>query len=95
MASWAGVELSMQAACRLLLTCRLVFSQILASYLVQKGPSYIRSKHILELGSGTGLVGLVAGVLGDTDVWITDQASVSLSPMLSLFRFRNNYIRIQ
>lgn len=33
---------------------------------------------ILELGSGTGLVGLVAGKLGGK-VWITDQASVTIS----------------
>ena len=32
---------------------------------------------MLELGSGTGLVGLVAGMLG-ANVWITDQAYVSV-----------------
>ncbi|PPR02451.1 hypothetical protein CVT24_002000 [Panaeolus cyanescens] len=48
--------------------------QILGSYLVQKGPEYIQDKTILELGSGTGLVGLVAGALGSTTTWITDQA---------------------
>ena len=52
--------------------------QILANYLVQKGPSYIQGKKILELGSGTGLVGLAVGALGDAEVLITDQASVAL-----------------
>ncbi|KDR83445.1 hypothetical protein GALMADRAFT_235593 [Galerina marginata CBS 339.88] len=48
--------------------------QILASYLVQKGPEYIKSKNVLELGSGTGLVGLAVGALGGANAWITDQA---------------------
>jgi hypothetical protein len=56
-------------------------SQILASYLVQKGPEYFRAKTVVELGSGTGLVGLVVGSFRNADVWITDQASV---PGLSL-----------
>jgi len=47
--------------------------QILASYLVQKGTDYVKNRNILELGSGTGLVGLVTGKLGG-DVCITDQA---------------------
>jgi len=33
----------------------------------------LQGNNILELGSGTGLVGLVAGMLG-AHVWITDQA---------------------
>jgi len=53
--------------------------QILASYLVQKGPEHIKDKNILELGSGTGLVGLAVGALGTANVWITDQA-----PLLSI-----------
>ncbi|KAF8803792.1 hypothetical protein BYT27DRAFT_7195132 [Phlegmacium glaucopus] len=53
--------------------------QILASYLVQKGTDYIKNRNILELGSGTGLVGLVAGKLGG-DVCITDQ--VPLLPLM-------------
>lgn len=55
----------------------LIFSfnvQILASYLVQKGPEYFRGKNIVEIGSGTGLVGLVVGAFRNADVWITDQA---------------------
>jgi len=46
---------------------------------VQKGPNYLRDKNILELGSGTGLVGLAAGVLAEAaqGIWITDQASVN------------------
>ncbi|TFK29223.1 hypothetical protein FA15DRAFT_664136 [Coprinopsis marcescibilis] len=46
--------------------------QILATYLIQQGPDYLRDRNILELGSGTGLVGLVAGLLGSTRTWITD-----------------------
>ncbi|KAF4619972.1 hypothetical protein D9613_005401 [Agrocybe pediades] len=50
--------------------------QILASYLVQKGPEYLQDKNVLELGSGTGLVGLAVGVLAmeARGTWITDQA---------------------
>lgn len=43
-----------------------------------KGPEHCRDKHILELGSGTGLVGLAVGAFRNTNVWITDQASVYL-----------------
>lgn len=51
-------------------------SQVLANYLALRGEKYCTGKTILELGSGTGLVGLVVGKL-DGKVWITDQASVS------------------
>lgn len=51
-------------------------SQVLSSYLVKRGSSFVQGRTILELGSGTGLVGLVAGKLGG-NVWITDQAFVS------------------
>ncbi|KAF5393709.1 hypothetical protein D9757_000301 [Collybiopsis confluens] len=34
--------------------------QILSSYLIKKGSSYLRGMRVLDLGSGTGLVGLVA-----------------------------------
>ncbi|KAJ8522958.1 hypothetical protein ONZ45_g510 [Pleurotus djamor] len=47
--------------------------QVLAEYLVHKGTDAIKNKHIIELGSGTGLVGLVAGKLGARTVHITDQ----------------------
>jgi hypothetical protein len=50
--------------------------QVLSNYLVKKGPGFVTGRNILELGSGTGLVGLVAGKLGG-NVWITDQAFVS------------------
>ena len=50
--------------------------QVLSSYLVQRGPSFLRNKTVLELGSGTGLVGLVAGYVGAEHVWITDQRFV-------------------
>ncbi|KZT13149.1 uncharacterized protein LAESUDRAFT_767687 [Laetiporus sulphureus 93-53] len=45
--------------------------EVLSRYLARRGS--LRGRVALELGSGTGLVGLVAGILG-ADVWITDQA---------------------
>ncbi|PFH52611.1 hypothetical protein AMATHDRAFT_139772 [Amanita thiersii Skay4041] len=54
--------------------------QILSSYIVKKAPEFFQAKIVLEIGSGTGLVGLVAGVLG-AKVWITDQA-----PLLDIMR---------
>lgn len=50
--------------------------QVLSSYLLQRGSSFLKSKTALELGSGTGLVGLVAAYVGAEHVWITDQRSV-------------------
>ncbi|KAF5370036.1 hypothetical protein D9758_001342 [Tetrapyrgos nigripes] len=47
--------------------------QILSNYLVRKGCDHLEGKNVLELGSGTGLVGLVAASLGAKGVWITDQ----------------------
>ncbi|KAG8218339.1 putative methyltransferase-domain-containing protein [Butyriboletus roseoflavus] len=47
--------------------------EVLASYLALRGEEYCTGRTILELGSGTGLVGLVAGKLGGK-VWITDRA---------------------
>ena len=49
--------------------------QILATYLVQKGADFFSGRNTIELGSGTGLVGLLAGILGGK-VWITDQSFV-------------------
>jgi protein N-lysine methyltransferase METTL21A len=49
--------------------------QILASHLVKGDPTNIAGKKVIELGSGTGLVGLVAAKLG-AKVWITDQEYV-------------------
>ncbi|KAF9224323.1 hypothetical protein BS17DRAFT_779635 [Gyrodon lividus] len=54
--------------------------EVLANYLTLRGKGYCKGQTILELGSGTGLVGLVAGALGG-DVWITDQA-----PLLNIMR---------
>jgi len=48
---------------------------------VQLGPEYFRGKTIIELGSGTGLVGLVVGTFRNADVWITDQA-----PLLEIMK---------
>ncbi|KAK0490669.1 putative methyltransferase-domain-containing protein [Armillaria novae-zelandiae] len=47
--------------------------QILSNYLVQRDRSFLQHKTVLELGSGTGLVGIVAASLG-AQVWVTDQA---------------------
>ncbi|KAG9317160.1 putative methyltransferase-domain-containing protein [Chiua virens] len=47
--------------------------EVLANYLTLRGEECCTGRTILELGSGTGLVGLVAGKLGG-QVWITDQA---------------------
>ncbi|KAI0092566.1 putative methyltransferase-domain-containing protein [Irpex rosettiformis] len=44
--------------------------EVLSSFITRQ-PS-LKAKNVLELGSGTGLVGLVAAKLG-ADVWITDQ----------------------
>jgi len=55
--------------------------QVLAEYLVKLGPRFVQGRTILELGSGTGLVGLVGGALGGELVWITDQA-----PLLDIMR---------
>ncbi|KIY72971.1 hypothetical protein CYLTODRAFT_343115 [Cylindrobasidium torrendii FP15055 ss-10] len=54
--------------------------QILSNYLVHKGRDSLRGKSVLELGSGTGLVGIVAAKL-DGKVCITDQA-----PLLDIMR---------
>lgn len=48
--------------------------EVLASYIARRG-SALEGLNVLELGSGTGLVGLVAGYLG-ARVCITDQASL-------------------
>jgi len=45
--------------------------EVLSAYIARRGS--LKGKKVLELGSGTGLVGLVAGALGAT-VCITDQA---------------------
>ncbi|KAG5644571.1 hypothetical protein DXG03_008145 [Asterophora parasitica] len=55
--------------------------EVLSSYLAKRGPGYVRGRTILELGSGTGLVGLVAARLGCESVCITDQA-----PLLDIMR---------
>jgi len=53
--------------------------QVLACYIARRGLA-LQGTNVLELGSGTGLVGLVAGYLG-AHVCVTDQAYVApLSP---------------
>ncbi|KAJ7499226.1 putative methyltransferase-domain-containing protein [Mycena latifolia] len=54
--------------------------EVLARYLVKQGPNSLQGKNVLELGSGTGLVGLVAAMLGGS-VCLTDQA-----PLLNIMR---------
>ncbi|KAI9430929.1 putative methyltransferase-domain-containing protein [Lactarius indigo] len=46
--------------------------EVLAAYIARRGKA-LQGLNVLELGSGTGLVGLVAGYLG-ARVYITDQA---------------------
>ncbi|KAK0206220.1 putative methyltransferase-domain-containing protein [Desarmillaria ectypa] len=63
--------------------------QVLSNYLVRRDRSFLQDKTVLELGSGTGLVGIVAAKLG-ANVWVTDQA-----PLLDIMRqnvLRNNLI---
>ncbi|KAH9912709.1 putative methyltransferase-domain-containing protein [Fomitopsis serialis] len=45
--------------------------EVLSRYIARRGS--LEGRTVLELGSGTGLVGLVAGKMG-AEVWITDQA---------------------
>ncbi|KZV65514.1 S-adenosyl-L-methionine-dependent methyltransferase [Peniophora sp. CONT] len=47
--------------------------EVLTRYLARRGPDALAGTRVLELGSGTGLVGLLAGALG-ARVYITDQA---------------------
>jgi len=51
--------------------------EVLGRYLVARRASKLKGQRVLELGAGTGLAGLVAGMLG-ADVWITDQAQLLL-----------------
>lgn len=50
--------------------------EVLSRYLCWKhaqDATYLKGKKVIELGSGTGLVGLVAGLLEpDIECWITD-----------------------
>ncbi|EJD53919.1 hypothetical protein AURDEDRAFT_110616 [Auricularia subglabra TFB-10046 SS5] len=54
--------------------------EVLSRYLVARKADQLRDRRVVELGSGTGLVGLVAGLLG-ARVAVTDQAQ--LLPLLS------------
>lgn len=51
--------------------------EVLSRYIAYRhshSPQYLRGRIVLELGSGTGLVGIVAAMLeSSTEVWITDQ----------------------
>lgn len=52
--------------------------EVLSRYIAYRhslDPSILAGRTVIELGSGTGLVGIAAALLEDTtDVWITDQA---------------------
>ncbi|XAO22197.1 hypothetical protein I312_100964 [Cryptococcus bacillisporus CA1280] len=52
--------------------------EVLSRYLAYRhglDPSHLAGKTVIELGSGTGLVGIAAAMLESTsDVWVTDQA---------------------
>ena len=61
-----------------------LLSQVLAQYLARRYPHVLNDKIVLELGSGTGLVGLVAARLGAT-VFITDQMYVLVYDHPGLF----------
>lgn len=63
--------------------------EVLSNYIALRGEQYCHGKTILELGSGTGLVGLVAGALGG-HVWITDQA-----PLLGIMKDNVNVNNLQ
>lgn len=61
--------------------------KVLSSYLAQTytTTNTLAGRSIIELGSGTGLVGLIAGKLdASCKVYITDQASVILFSSLDL-----------
>ncbi|WOO79427.1 Protein-lysine N-methyltransferase EFM6 [Vanrija pseudolonga] len=51
--------------------------EVLTRYIAHRharAPEHLRGKTVLELGSGTGLVGLAAAMLEpEADVWVTDQ----------------------
>ncbi len=59
--------------------------QVLSRYIALRhrlAPDFLRGRTVLELGSGTGLVGIVAAMLEPSaDVWITDQQCV-VTPLL-------------
>lgn len=74
--AWPAGEVRIFISSAFVFAVKINRSQVLANYLALRGEDYCTGRTILELGSGTGLVGLVAGQLGGR-VWITDQASVS------------------
>lgn len=58
---------------------------MLSNYLAYRHglePDKLRDKTVIELGSGTGLVGLVVGLLEPSArIWITDQECVRVVPI--------------
>ncbi|KAJ7067976.1 putative methyltransferase-domain-containing protein [Mycena amicta] len=55
-------------------------AEVLCRYLARRGSTSLRGKTVLDLGSGTGLCGLLAAKLGAT-AYLTDQA-----PLLSVMQ---------
>lgn len=60
---------------------------LLCQFITDHSERYITGKHVLELGGGLGLCGILAGALGARRVYITDGDSASLTGM------RENVIR--
>lgn len=58
-------------------------SKVLSRYLAYRhtfDPTHLRGKRILELGSGTGLVGIATGLIEpETQIWVTDQMYVGFN----------------
>ena len=74
--AWPSGEVSYVLTC----TVRAVGAddeQVLARYLAyqhESDPDFLKGKKILELGSGTGLVGIAAGIMEPSaQIWVTDQ----------------------
>eukprot|EP00731_Ephydatia_muelleri_P027744 Em0019g617a len=56
------------------------------SYYLEKFPSIIEGKRVIELGAGTGLVGMVSNMLGAHEVAVTDMKTASAERNVRLNR---------
>jgi predicted nicotinamide N-methyase len=66
---------------------------ILCNYLIDHSASLVKGKHLLELGAGMGLSGVVAGALGASSVFLSDGDSDSLSNMRKNIALNNSLIK--